>query len=197
MCATCAPPKPDPLAQPECPETPIVLDLGRRGFQFTDGLNGVSFDLDADGSVDQSAWTAPEGRDGFLTLDRNDNGVIDDGGELFGNNTPQPPSEEPNGFEALAIFDLPESGGNRDGRISADDSVFADLRVWVDWSHDGYSDAAELYNMSEAGVSAISLSYFKSRRRDRHGNELKFLTRFLTDDHRQRWATDVYFVAYD
>jgi hypothetical protein len=79
-------------------------------------------DIDGDGYRDWIAWTDPEAEDGLLVWDRNLNGIIDSGRELFGDSTTQPPSNEPNGFLALAVLDQAESGGNGDGVISSLDS---------------------------------------------------------------------------
>jgi hypothetical protein len=90
--------------------------------------DGVSFDLRGAGRPEQLAWTSPNSDDAWLALDRNGNGLIDDGSELFGNYTLQPTSSDPNGFTALAVFDEPAAGGNQDSKIDINDSVFAKLR---------------------------------------------------------------------
>lgn len=194
--ATPNPPGPiDVAPEGECPArcTPIVFDLDGLGFEFCGLEDGVFFDINADGSAEFITWTA-RGRDiGFLWLDRDGDGLVNHGGELFGDATDQPYSIAPNGFEALAVFDRISEGGNEDGRISSADQVFRQLRFWSDRNHDARVDPGEVLSLSEAHVRWIDLDYRDARRLDPHGNLIRWVGRVRMSDGRVRRIVDVIF----
>ena len=135
------------------PKDPLIIDLGRKGIELTSLDDGVHFDLDKNGFAEKTAWIGSE--DGFLALDRNANGKIDNGGELFGDQvTLKDGSTSSEGFEALAELDE-----NGDDVIDKNDSEFANLRVWIDANHNGVSETDELKTLEELGITSISLDH--------------------------------------
>ena len=134
------------------PCSPIIIDTEGEGFHLTSAANGVMFDIRGDGHLLQIAWTAPGSHNAFLVLDRNGDGIINNGKELFGNFTTQDPTKHKNGFLALSEFDEPDQGGNGDGVIDEHDAVFSRLRLWIDDNHDGISQPNELHALAEFGI---------------------------------------------
>lgn len=177
------------------PGTPIIIDTAGTGFQMTNAAQGVRFDLDPTKPAEQLSWTMARSRNGWLALPHD--GKVETGRDLFGNFTPQPPSSNPNGFLALAVYDLPENGGNGDGIIDWHDAVFAKLRVWIDENHDGRAQPNELYTLPAVGVYSISLSYTESKFTDNWGNQFRLKgtinsTGNPSGDHIDRVIYDVY-----
>lgn len=127
---------------------PLVLDLDGDGIELTVPLmpgNGVAFDIDGDNFAEQTGWLS--GDDGFLAVDANLNGNIDDISELFGSSTET-------GFSQLAAYDT-----NTDGKVDSADTQFSDLRIWRDLNQNGITDAGELTTLADEGIASISLTH--------------------------------------
>jgi len=180
--------------------SPVLVDVNGDGFALTHAAHGVLFDLDgnSDRVKERLAWTAAGSDDAWLAFDRNRNGTIDSGRELFGNITPQPPTNDAaNGFNALSSFDNTARGGNGDGVIDARAAAFAYLRLWRDMNHDGVSQPEELYTLPSLDVTRLHFDYKESKRTDAYGNRFRY--RAKVDDAKGaksgRWAWDVFLVA--
>lgn len=174
--------------------SPVLIDVDGQGFLLTNAANGVLFDIRGTGNPMQIAWTAVGADDAFLALPGSD-GLVHNGKQLFGNFTPQPPSQHPNGFAALAVYDQPANGGNGDGIIDARDKIFSSLRLWIDANHDGICQPSELLTLPAKGIDSISLKYAASMRRDQYGNLFRYRSRVNPDG--QPDNSDVGRTAYD
>ncbi|MFN3582260.1 MAG: hypothetical protein ACK4VV_17525, partial [Pseudomonas sp.] len=154
----------------------------------TVGLDaGIHFDHAGDSFRERTGFVAPD--DGLLVWDRNGDGVINDGSELFGNETVLGNgSRAANGFQALAELD-----SNNDGRIDANDELFSQLRVWRDLDQNGESSAGELFTLEELGVSSLSVSYTNQNYTDEHGNEHRQVGSYTNADGQSMTMTDVWF----
>jgi len=143
-------PKPPP-PPPRVPRDPLAVDLDGDGIETKSLENGVHFDLDNSGFAEKVSWLAPD--DGFLFLDRNQDGIVNGGGELFGTETTLANGElARDGYEALAELD-----SNEDGIIDAQDAQFAALKVWQDLNSDGVSSESELFSLAQLNITALSL----------------------------------------
>jgi Ca2+-binding RTX toxin-like protein len=145
---------------------PLAIDLDSNGIQTLGiGTDPVLFDADGDGVKTGTGWLAPT--DGWLVLDRNGNGTIDSGQELFGvdtviTNADGSTRKATSGFDALASLDTgngaADSAGYHDGVFDANDAAFSQVRVWQDLNGDGISQANELFTLQQKGIISISLN---------------------------------------
>ncbi|MEQ1593230.1 MAG: hypothetical protein ABL892_12705 [Thiobacillaceae bacterium] len=157
---------------------PLTLDLDGDGLE-TLGLSTTApilFDHDGDGVKTATGWVSPD--DGFLVLDRNGNGTIDSGRELFGDSTPLAAGgTAADGFAALAQEDT-----NLDGKVDALDTRFASLRIWRDLNSDGISQAGELTTLAASNIAAIHVAKTEHSTLLANGNVIADLGTYVKTD---------------
>jgi len=178
--------------------SPIVVDTHKDGIQLGPAGRTVSFDVNADGFPDTVQWVRPRGDEAFLTLDRNRNGVVDDGSELFGVGTPLfEGGTAPNGFVALAQYDQPLLGGNDDGVISRADAVWQELSLWVDANADGVATRNEMRRPESLGLTSFGIIPRVRRYIDEAGNSLPYWAwAGATGRPARTTMVDVYFLQF-
>ena len=163
-CDNCGPGNTNP------PNSPIVINFGQGDYRLTGKNSPVFFDIAASGRLARIGWTQPNADEAFLCLDRNGNGTIDDGSELFGTATRlKNGARAQNGFVALAEYD---SDGN--GVIDERDAICPHLLLWRDLNHDGISQPSELIPAAASTLKSISLNNHWSGRRDAWGNLFRY-----------------------
>jgi hypothetical protein len=179
--------------------SPIIIDTKRDGFHLTSAANGVNFDLDTNGVPELIAWTEADSDDGWLAMDRNGNGKIDNGSELFGNYTPahngstDPFDTTDNGFDALRFLQGGTYGSSvSDHQIDSRDAAFSRLLLWRDKNHNGISEADELTPVVKAGIASISTDFKEKKRVDGQGNEFRQKGSLLWSDGATEPIFDVY-----
>ena len=135
---------------------PLLIDLDGDGIETTTLNDGVFFDHQSDGFAENSAWVGAD--DGILVLDKNNNGIIDNGGELFGDQfVLSDGTKATSGFDALASLD-----SNEDLVIDSGDEMSNQIKIL---KGDG-----TLLTLAEAGIASISLTYSNSTKTDINGN---------------------------
>ncbi|WP_439866008.1 calcium-binding protein [Pseudomonas syringae] len=178
----------------EAPETddaesrtsPIILDLDGDGIE-TLAVGASHFDLDNDGLSERAGWVSPD--DGLLVHDRNGDGRISNGSELFGNHSLlNDGTTAQNGYQALAEYD-----NNGDGVIDANDTAYSALQVWRDANGNGISDMGELQSLAAAGVVSISTGYIESTDVDAYGHEHRQFSTIMLANGTASTSADVWF----
>ncbi len=112
----------------------------------------LTLTINGDRFAEQTGWVKRD--DGLLVLDRNGNGAIDDGSELFGNNTALANAKKQPRFEALKDLD-----DNADGKVDALDTAYSKLKVWQDLNQDGLYQGEEMKTLAELGIKSVSTGY--------------------------------------
>ena len=176
----------------DLPETydPIVIDFNKNGVTSTRLDNTVYFDHDNNGFAEATAWMEKD--DGLLALDKNNNGKIDNGNELFGNHTISNTAygytdkKATNGYEALKTYDL-----NGDNVIDEKDEIFNKLKIWKDTNSNGITDEGELSSLADNNIKSIDLNY-KEIAIDENSNTVKQSSKVTLKDGSTLDANDVW-----
>ncbi|WP_075174866.1 calcium-binding protein [Acinetobacter indicus] len=169
---------------------PLIIDLNNDGIISTireNGYQGALFDHDNDGIRTATGWVSSE--DGLLVRDINDDGIVNNGGELFGDNTLLSNGNlASNGIDALADLD-----SNRDGILDNNDEYFNEIKIWQDRNGDGISTADELLNLSDAGIISINLNTISNIDQVVDGGVIKNQINFSKNDGTSSIIADVDF----
>jgi Ca2+-binding RTX toxin-like protein len=157
---------------------PLILDLDGDGIETLSSNGKILFDNNSDGIATGIGWVGRD--DGFLVLDRNGNGQIDSGRELFGNDTQLASGEyATDGFAALNELD-----SNSDGIINSNDVAFTSLQVWRDIDSNGSSRSDELFSLTDLGITSISLAKTNDAYALGNGNSVSGTSSFIWADGR-------------
>ena len=164
-----------------------MIDTKNAGFVFTDPTQGqyVTFDMRGDGAYEKLSWPKHGSGNAWLVYDRDGDGVIKDGTELFGNFTPHsdggvPNNKSANGFLALGWYDHAAQGGNFDLILDKRDVIWQKLRLWIDEHCYLTPDAPcqsrpdELHTLESVNITSLSLVYGYSAKTDSIGNRFEF-----------------------
>jgi predicted secreted protein len=168
--------------------SPLVLDLNGDGISTQSVSKGVAFDVFGTGQQVNTGWVT--GGDGLLVMDRNHDGFVNGGGELFGVGTRLASGDRASdGYAALSELD-----SNADGTLSAGDADFDELMVWVDSDSDGVSQGSELKSLTDLGISSLNLQAQSSTDID-NGNLIGLVSSYTTTNGDQRAMADVWFAT--
>lgn len=177
----------------QCVLTPIIVSVAGGARPSLSGASeGVLFDAWGSGRRQLIAWPEPADAAAWLVLDRNGNGVIDNGTELFGNSTRLADgSRAANGYIALSELD-----SNQDGQVDSADPGYTQVQGWIDSNRNGLTEAGELRTLAEIGLAGISTVARESRERDRWGNVYRLRSESIwTTPPVRRFSYDVFLLA--
>lgn len=165
---------------PDRQSSPLVFDLDGDGIElYAVTEYGTYFDLRGNGQAVLTGWVGPD--DGLLAIDINEDGVINDITELFGNDTTD-------GFTVLSALD-----SNSDGVINTSDTSFSDLLIWTDTNSDGISQEDELHALSEFSIESINLAATRLSNTEIAGNQISHQSTYTITGGTERAVVDAWF----
>ncbi|QHE97918.1 hypothetical protein LCG56_05525 [Pseudomonas cannabina pv. alisalensis] len=169
--------------------SPLVLDLDGNGIDTLSVGAGIYFDHGGDGFSESSGWIGHT--DGFLVYDVNNDGFINSGKELFGNNFVLESGEKSaNGFEALSEFD-----NNKNGVVDESDEKIDQLKIWRDQNSNAKVDAGELLTLLDVGVVSLNIAFASQDVVDVHGNRVMQLGSYVSSDGTLKIVEDIWFAV--
>ncbi len=155
---------------------PLTIDLDGDGLETVGTSAGILFDPTGSGVKTGTGWVKPD--DGFLVLDKNGNGLIDNGRELFGDST-----IKSNGQLALDGFDaLRDLDSNADGKVDVSDAQFNNLKVWRDLNQDGTTQNGELFTLGQLNIASINTGSTANSQTLPDGNQIADLGTYTRTD---------------
>ncbi|MEQ4669814.1 hypothetical protein [Providencia manganoxydans] len=167
--------------------TPIIIDMNGDGVNTLSKNYGVAFDFDGDGKLENTGWV--DKHDALLVIDKNGDGIINNGSELFGENSiKRDGSVAIDGFDALSDYD-----DDNNDLIDANDQIWGSLKVWQDSNSDGVSQNEELLSLNDVGITSIGLITEISDYVDGNSNQHKIRSNVNWNDNRKTDTVDVWF----
>lgn len=168
-------------------KTPLIIDLDGDGVQTLVDNLGIKFDFKGNETQSQTGWVHPD--DGLLVWDKNQDGIINSGNELFGNNSLLFNNTlAKDGFSALSELD-----SNADGIINSSDKLWLELKIWQDKNSDAISQFNELTSLSDMGINTIELNTKELNSYDENGNFHKLIAKVCWDNNKKTEIVDVLF----
>ncbi|MBD2792578.1 hypothetical protein [Xenorhabdus szentirmaii] len=175
------------IDEQESVETPLVIALSGDGIFTLPDDDTIYFDHNTDGVNESTGWITNSSA--FLVLDKNKNGIIDNGNEMFGNNTLLESGEYARqGFDALSNYD-----GNGDGKIDSQDEMWSFLSLWHDKNVNGKTDIDELIKIEQSEIKSIDLNYQENGMTDESGNKFLLTSSVLWDNGNYTEISDILF----
>ena len=186
------------VTKPTCPApppSPIIIDPTGEGFFLTDNQHGVVFRETTDSPAVKMSWTDPAHHNAWLVRPNADGSVTSLEENMFGNLSPQPASDEPNGYAALGFW-AQEQGCGKVTRLDATTcpAVWRELRLWQDGNQDGVAQPEELHTLEALGVHGISLKYHEKAYVDEYGNQFRYVSKIDEADSESERCYDVFLI---